>query len=77
MRAVEHRVDAPADLRQRLCIFSWIAFSVAMSNRPRPMPDWLVATTTRKPAWLSRAIASRLPGIGRHSSGDLMNWSLS
>ena len=30
-----------------LCIFSWIAFSVAMSNRPRPMPDWLVATTTR------------------------------
>src|SRR5215813_6963438 len=33
--------------------------------------------TTRKPAWLSRAIASRLPGIGRHSSGDLMNCGLS
>jgi hypothetical protein len=41
------------------------------------MPDWLVATTTRKPAWFKRAMASRLPGIGRHSSGDLMNWSLS
>ena len=41
------------------------------------MPDWFVAMTTRKPAWFSRAIASRLPGIGRHSSGDLMNWALS
>ena len=52
----------PPACASALCILSWIAFSVAMSNRPRPMPDWLVATTTRKPAWLSRAIASRLPG---------------
>jgi len=29
------------------CIFRCIALSVAMSNSPRPMPDWLVATTTR------------------------------
>src|SRR4029078_12108585 len=51
--------------------------SGAMSNRRRPSPDWLGATIPRNPAWLSREIASRLPGIGRHSSGDLMNWSLS
>src|SRR5260221_11644227 len=28
-------------------ILSLIAFSVAMSNRPRPMPDWVVATAMR------------------------------
>ena len=67
------RPPAPAPCAS--CRGSRSAF--AMSNRPRPMPDWLVAMTTRKPAWLSRAIASRLPGIGRHSSGDLMNWALS
>ena len=39
---------------------------------PCPSPDWLVATKTRKPDWHSRAIASRLPGTGRHSANDLM-----
>jgi hypothetical protein len=28
-------------------ILSWIAISVSVSNRPRPTPDWLLATTTR------------------------------
>jgi hypothetical protein len=60
-----------------LYILSLMAFSVAMSSSPRPTPDWLEHTTTRYPEWVSRAIASRLPGIGFHSSGDLMNWSLS
>ena len=41
------------------------------------MPDWFVATATRKPLWFRRAIASIEPGIGRHSAGDLMYWSLS
>ena len=36
-----------------------------------------VATTTRQPDCVRRAIASRLPGIGRHSSGCLMKSSLS
>jgi hypothetical protein len=31
-----------------------------MSNRRRRIPDWLVATTTRKPARSSLAMASRL-----------------
>ena len=35
------------------CILACIALSVAMSNRPRPMPDWLVATTVCQPAWLA------------------------
>src|SRR5512147_191254 len=48
-----------------------------MSNRPRAMPDWLVATTTRQPACVRRAMPSTLPLIGRHSAGDLMYWSLS
>src|SRR5487761_2743771 len=55
-----------------LCILSCMALSVAISNKPRPRPDWLVATTTRKPAWVKRAIASRLPAMGFHSSGLLM-----
>ena len=42
-----------------------------MSNRPRPRPDWLVASTMCQPAWLSRAIASSAPGSGTHSSGEL------
>src|SRR5512139_3468443 len=58
-----------------LCILAWMALSVAISNSPRASPDWLVATTTRQPSRVSRAIASRLPGMGFHSSGDLMNWS--
>ena len=52
-------------------IRAWIAFSVAMSNRPRARPDWLVAITVCQPAWLRRAIASSEPGIGTHSAGDL------
>ena len=48
-----------------------------MSNRPRAMPDWLVATTTRQPPCVRRAIASMLPGSGFHSAGDLMYLSLS
>src|SRR5687768_8018711 len=58
-------------------ILSLMALSVAMSNRPRPIPDWLVATAIRQPPWCRRAIASIEPGIGRHSAGDLMYWSLS
>ena len=53
------------------------ALSEAMSNRPRPRPDWLVATTACQPAWLSRAIASSAPGSGTHSSGDLTKSSRS
>ena len=37
----------PPALASTLCIFSWIAFNVPMSKSPRPIPDWLVATTTR------------------------------
>ena len=40
-----------------------------MSNRPRPKPDWLDATTTRQPAWFRRATASSAPGWGAQSSG--------
>jgi hypothetical protein len=29
------------------CTVSWMASSVAVSNSPRAMPDWLVATTMR------------------------------
>jgi hypothetical protein len=29
------------------CSVSWMAISVAVSNSPRAMPDWLVATTMR------------------------------
>ena len=29
------------------CILACIALRAAMSNRPRPMPDWFDATTTR------------------------------
>src|SRR5450830_1376657 len=43
-----------------------------MSNSWRAMPDWFDATTTRYPAWFRRAIASSEPGMGIHSSGDLM-----
>src|SRR5690349_9327100 len=60
-----------------LCILAWIALSEATSKRPRPSPDWLEATAMCQPAWLSRAIASSAPGSGIHSSGDLMNASLS
>ena len=54
-----------------LFILACMALSVAMSNKPRPKPDWLLATTTCQPAWLRRAIASSAPGRGIHSSGDL------
>ena len=50
--------------------FWCMVFSAAMSNRPRPSPDWLVAMTTCQPLWFSRAIASSAPGSGSHSSGD-------
>src|SRR3569832_225015 len=60
-----------------LCIFACIALSAAVSNRPRPRPDWFDAITVCHPAWFSRAIASSAPGKGGHSSGDLMYWSLS
>src|SRR6478736_2151330 len=52
-----------------------MALSAAMSKRPRPMPDWFDAIATCQPAWFRRAMASRLPGIATHSSGDLMNAS--
>ena len=58
-------------------ILSFMALNVAMSKSPRPMPDWLVATTMRKPPWCMRAMASIAPGIGCHSAGDLMYLSLS
>src|SRR5690606_32499263 len=45
------------------------------SKSLRPMPDWLDATATVKPLAESRAMASRLPSIGFHSAGDLMNSS--
>jgi hypothetical protein len=60
--AVEERVDPAAGERERPMHLLVIALSVAMSKSPRPIPDWFVAMTTRNPAWLSRAIASRLPG---------------
>src|SRR4051794_37791385 len=66
----------PSSVRARF-ILAWIAFSVAMSNRPRASPDWLVATTVCQPAWFSRAIASSEPAIGTHSSGDLTKSSRS
>src|SRR5688500_15800147 len=44
-----------------------MALSEAMSNSPRPSPDWLEAITTCQPAWLSRATASSAPGSGVHS----------
>src|SRR5438132_10071895 len=34
------------------------------------MPDWLVATTTRQPAWLSRRMASAAPGSSRTFPGS-------
>src|SRR6478609_4173257 len=60
-----------------LCILACMALSEATSNRPRPRPDWLDAITTWYPAWFMRAMASRAPGSGCHSCGDLMYWSLS
>ena len=55
-----------------LCIMcACTAFSAAMSIMPRPMPDWLVATTACQPAWFSRAIASSAPGIGYPFLGRL------
>src|SRR3954471_23081770 len=60
-----------------LCILACIALSEATSNRPRPRPDWFEAITVCQPAWFRRAIASSAPGSGCHSSGVLMNASLS
>src|SRR3954466_394391 len=54
-----------------------MALSELTSNSPRPRPDWLDAITQCQPAWFKRAIASSAPGSGSHSSGDLMNSSLS
>src|SRR5437899_3382371 len=34
------------------------------------MPDWLVATTTRQPAWLSRRMAAAAPGGSRTFPGS-------
>jgi hypothetical protein len=67
----------PPTVLKSLFILACMALSVAMSNKPRPKPDWLLATTTCQPAWLRRAMASRAPGNGIHSSGDLMKSSLS
>jgi hypothetical protein len=47
VRAEEDGIDAATQAGQRLCIFWCIALSALISNRPRPMPDWLLATTTR------------------------------
>jgi hypothetical protein len=69
VRAEEHRVDAPALRLQQLVHVVCTALTAAMSIMPRPMPDWLVATTACQPAWFSRATASSAPGIGTHSSG--------
>ena len=52
-------------------------FRVVVATNQSGLGRGLFDTTTRKPAWLRRAIASRLPGMGRHSSGDLMYCSLS
>src|SRR4051812_9806212 len=67
----------PPNAASDLCILAWMALSDPTSNRPRPSPDWLDATATCQPAWFSRAIASSAPGSGCHSSGVLMNSSLS
>jgi hypothetical protein len=60
-----------------VCIFACMALSEATSNSPRPKPDWLLTTTTCHPAWLRRAMASRAPGKGSHSEGDLTYSALS
>ena len=67
----------PPTAASMLCILACMALSEATSNRPRPRPDWLVATTTCQPAWLSRAMASSAPGNGSHSDGDLTKSALS
>ena len=65
-----------ASRRPPMAASSWFmcactALTEAMSIRPRPMPDWLVATTACQPAWLSRATASSAPGIGYPFVGRL------
>src|SRR6218665_2052806 len=67
----------PPTVASSLCILLCMALSVATSKRPRPSPDWLDATTTCQPAWLSLAIASSAPGSGFHSASDLTKSSLS
>jgi hypothetical protein len=47
VRAEEDGFDAATEAASALYIFSCIALSALISNRPRPMPDWLLATTTR------------------------------
>ena len=70
VRAEEHGVDAPALPSIAWFMKACTALTLAMSTRPRPMPAWLVATTTCQPAWFRRATASSAPGTGTHSSGD-------
>jgi hypothetical protein len=47
VRAEEHRIDIGADLLGRAVHLLVDGVEGRMSNRPRAMPDWLVATTTR------------------------------
>ena len=68
-----------ASMRPPCAASSWFicactALTAAMSNMPRPMPDWLVATTTCQPAWLQPRHRLQRAGHGTHSSGDL-TWS--
>ena len=65
VRAEEHRVDAAAMRCEQLVhLHACMALTAAMSNSPRPMPDWLVATTVCQPAWLSARSRSSAPGTG-------------
>jgi hypothetical protein len=61
-------VDAPADERERS--MHLLVDRVERRHVEEAAADARLVRgdDDRKPAWLRRAIASRLPGIGRHSS---------
>ena len=68
----------PADLRRaRAAACRGSRSACAMSNRPRADARLVGRHHDAIAGLVRRAIASRLPGIGLHSSGDLMYWSLS
>ena len=74
------RAENTASTRRRAGCSSWFIFTcmaltAAMSNSPRPMPDWLVAMTVCQPAWLRRAIASSAPGSGNGGSSAALTKS--
>src|SRR5947209_10604439 len=60
---------AAASWQSRRCT-AWYA---AASYSPRAIPDWLLTVTTRKPAALSRRIASPAPGSRRARPGWCRN----